>query len=180
MRQWTGLSLVGSRDGLGPTLFQACTWTNADLPSVWPFVVFWFKFHQGQLTLVKFESKYDNFHWIQNVDCKMSIVSVMPKCVNSSPPSAAYMRQWIGSASVQIMAITWTNSGLMLSRHLGTNFSEIGIRILSFSFKKMHLKLSSAKAVTILSRGRWVNLFCNAPSNIVKVLARLITLMKYP
>ena len=42
---------------------------------------------------------------------------------------------------------------------LGTNFSENRIGILSFSFKKMHLKLPSVKAVAILSRGlggRWV------------------------
>ena len=36
---------------------------------------------------------------------------------------------------------------------LGTNFSENWIRILPFSFKKMHLKLSSAKVTAILSRG---------------------------
>ena len=38
----------------------------------------------------------------------------------------------------------------------GTNFSENWIGILSFSFKKMHLKMSSARMVAILSRGRWV------------------------
>ena len=32
------------------------------------------------------------------------------------------------------------------------------VGILSFSFKKMHAKLSSAKMVAILSRGRWVNI----------------------
>ena len=44
---------------------------------------------------------------------------------------------------------------------MGTHFSEILIGILSFPFKKMHLKLSSAKMTAILSRGgggtwRWV------------------------
>ena len=33
----------------------------------------------------------------------------------------------------------------MLIEPLGTNFSEILIKILTFSFKKMHLKMSSAK-----------------------------------
>ena len=42
-------------------------------------------------------------------------------------------------------AIIWTNAGLLLNRHLGTNFSEILIGIQIFSFKKMHLKMSSAK-----------------------------------
>ena len=42
-------------------------------------------------------------------------------------------------------AIIWTNAGMLLIRPSGTNFSEILIEIDVFSFKKMHLKLSSAK-----------------------------------
>ena len=42
-------------------------------------------------------------------------------------------------------AIIWTNAGLLLIGPLRTNFSEILIEILKFSFKKMRLKLSSAK-----------------------------------
>ena len=38
-------------------------------------------------------------------------------------------------------AIIWTNAGVLLIGPLGTNFSEI----LTFSFKKMRLKVSSAK-----------------------------------
>ena len=42
-------------------------------------------------------------------------------------------------------AIIWTNAGILLIGPLGTNFSEIFIEILTFSFKKMRLKVSSAK-----------------------------------
>ena len=42
-------------------------------------------------------------------------------------------------------AIIWTNDGILLIRPLGTNFSEILIGIQTFSFKKMHLKMSSGK-----------------------------------
>ena len=42
-------------------------------------------------------------------------------------------------------AIIWTNAGILLIGPLGTNFSEILIAIETFSFKKMHLKMSSAK-----------------------------------
>ena len=42
-------------------------------------------------------------------------------------------------------AIIWTNAGILLIRTLGTNFSEILGKIHSFSFQKMHLKMSSAK-----------------------------------
>ena len=42
-------------------------------------------------------------------------------------------------------AIIWTNAGILLIGPLGTNFSEILIEIHIFSFKKMRLKVSSAK-----------------------------------
>ena len=42
-------------------------------------------------------------------------------------------------------AIIWTNAGILLIWTLGTNFSEILSEIHAFSFKKMHLKMSSAK-----------------------------------
>ena len=42
-------------------------------------------------------------------------------------------------------AIIWTNAGILLIQTLGTNFSEILIKIHIFSFKKMHLKMLSVK-----------------------------------
>ena len=42
-------------------------------------------------------------------------------------------------------AIIWTNAGILLIGPSGTNFSEILIEIHTFSIKKMHLKMSSAK-----------------------------------
>ena len=42
-------------------------------------------------------------------------------------------------------AIIWTNAGILLIRTLGTNFSEILSENHAFWFKKMHLKMSSAK-----------------------------------
>ena len=43
-------------------------------------------------------------------------------------------------------AIIWTNAGgILLIGPLGTTFSEILIAILTFSFKKVRLKMSSAK-----------------------------------
>ena len=50
-----------------------------------------------------------------------------------------------GLSADQCQAIIWTNAGIFLIRPLGTNFSEILIEILIFSFMKMHLKVSSAK-----------------------------------
>ena len=42
-------------------------------------------------------------------------------------------------------AIIWTNAGILLIGPLGTNFSKILIAILTFLFRKMSLKESSAK-----------------------------------
>ena len=63
-------------------------------------------------------------------------------------------------------AIIWTNAGIWLIRTLGTNFSEILSEIHSFSFKKMHLKMSSAKwqpfclnlnVLTAVEVGTWMS-----------------------
>ena len=42
-------------------------------------------------------------------------------------------------------AIIWTNAGILLIGPLRTNLSEMFIEIHTVSFKKMHLKMSSAK-----------------------------------
>ena len=42
-------------------------------------------------------------------------------------------------------AIVWTNAGILLIRPLRTNFNEMLIEILTFSFMKTRLKVSSAK-----------------------------------
>ena len=42
-------------------------------------------------------------------------------------------------------AIIWTNAGILVFGPLGTNYIEILIGIQTFSLKKMHLKMSSAK-----------------------------------
>ena len=42
-------------------------------------------------------------------------------------------------------AIIWCNAEILLIGPLGTNFNEILIKIYTFSFNKMHLKMSSAK-----------------------------------
>ena len=55
----------------------------------------------------------------------------------------------IGSDTGQLpgrcQAIIWTNVGILFIGPLETNFSEIIIKIYTFSFKKMHLKMLSGK-----------------------------------
>ena len=64
--------------------------------------------------------------------------------IYSSPASAAYMRQWLVSALVQIMACRLFG-GLLSIGSQGANLSEILIKMQKFSITKMHLKISSAK-----------------------------------
>ena len=72
--------------------------------------------------------------------------------LNSLRPSDAYMLSKLanivsdnGLLPGQRQAIIWTSAGMLLIGPLGTNFSEIFIKIHTFSFKKMHLKTSSAE-----------------------------------
>ena len=53
-----------------------------------------------------------------------------------------------GSLPGRRQAIIWTSAGILLIGTLGTNFSEILIDIHTFSFTKIHLKVSSAKRRT--------------------------------
>ena len=50
-----------------------------------------------------------------------------------------------GLSPVRRQAIIWTNDGILLIGPLQTNFNEIWIQINTFSFTKMHLKMSSGK-----------------------------------
>ena len=50
-----------------------------------------------------------------------------------------------GLSPGRCQAIIWTNAGLLLIGPLGINISEILIEILTFSFKKMRLKVSFVK-----------------------------------
>ena len=50
-------------------------------------------------------------------------------------------------------AIIWTNDGILLIRTLVTKFSEILIKIYTYSLKKMHLKLLNGGHFVLPSMG---------------------------
>ena len=50
-----------------------------------------------------------------------------------------------GLSPLRRQAIIWSNAGILLIGPLGTNFREILMGIQSFSFNKMHLKMTFAK-----------------------------------
>ena len=77
-----------------------------------------------------------------------------------------------GLSPGQRQAIIWTNAGILLTGPLATNFSETLIRIQTFSFKKMLLKMSSAKwrpfclGLNVLRPIRWQWQPCNGSDEI--------------
>ena len=62
----------------------------------------------------------------------------------TSRPSDAYKWTIIGSDNAWCQII-WNSAGILLIWTTGTNISEILSKIYIFSYKKMHLKMSSAK-----------------------------------
>ena len=106
--------------------------------------------------------KFWGFHlsWMpKQLICIMSLKIILMK-LPSHLPGAYELTRWgwvmhicvsklttIGSdndlSHGRRQAIIWPNAGILLIGPLGTNFSEILIEIWTFSFKKMHLKMSS-------------------------------------
>ena len=88
----------------------------------------------------------------ENAVCKVSVILFRPLthwgrvthrsiCISK----LAIIGSDNGLAPGRRQTIIWTNDGILLIGPLGTNFSEILIGIQTFTFKKMHLKMSSAK-----------------------------------
>ena len=80
-----------------------------------------------------------------------------------------------GLSPGQNQAIIWTNAGILLIGPVGTNFSEIFIKIHIFSFKKMHLKMSSVKCRPFLSRPQCSNWMVYLPPQWCRSLSCICT-----
>ena len=87
--------------------------------------VFWLKFHRSLFLRVQLT------HWGRMIHICVSKTTIIGSDNGLSPDR----RQ----------AIIGTNAGILSIGPLGTNFSEILIKCYSFSFKKMHMKMSSGK-----------------------------------
>ena len=103
------------------------------------------------------------WEWIQ-YPCDLDIWSLKSKVILATPIGSAFQlfthKGWVthiciskltiigsdnGLSPGRLHVIIWTNAGIFSIWTCGTNFSEILSEILTFSFKKMHLKMSSAK-----------------------------------
>ena len=83
-------------------------------------------------------------HFIQDLPCSPYLTHwgrVTHTCVSN----ITIISSDNGLSPGRRQAIIWTNAGILLIGSLGTDFSEIWIKIQIFSLKKMRLKMSSAK-----------------------------------
>ena len=86
--------------------------------------------------------------WNKNMSCIMLLLSSLThwgRVTHICVSKLTIIDSDNGLSPGRRQAIIWTNAGILLIGPSGTNFSEILIAILTFSFKKMRLKVSSAK-----------------------------------
>ena len=116
------------RNGLLSVQHSVITWTSADLLAVRHLVTGFIEI----LTMITFLwRKCILTHWgrVTHI-CVGNLTIIVPD--NGLSPGR---RQ----------AIIWTNAGILLIGPWGTSFSEMLIEINTFSFTKIHLKMSSGK-----------------------------------
>ena len=112
---------------LAMELLQSCT-----EPSIWSFIIC----IKQRFTVSRISILWVNKHLVLTHWGRVTHI-----CVNKLTTTGSDN----GLSPGRCQAIIWTNSGILLIGPLGTNFSEILIKIHTFSFKKMHFKLSSGK-----------------------------------
>ena len=83
--------------------------------------------------------------WVQNVTVGPLSLTHWGRVMHICVSELTIIGSDNGLSPGRRQAITWTNVGILLIEPAGTNFSEISIGIQTFSFKKMHLNMSSAK-----------------------------------
>ena len=139
--------IVSSFSCLCPIRHQAIIWTSAGIMLI----------RFSGTNSVKSQSKFIHFHsikctWkrrLENVGhfapASMFELTYWGRVTHICVSKLAIIGLDNGLSPDRRQAIIWTNAGLLLIGPFGTKFSEILIEILTFSFKKMHLKVSSAK-----------------------------------
>ena len=109
------LIIIGSDNGLLPGRRQAIIWTNAG-------ILFFFFFFSTKLYFTSFIHSYTFWQYIINI-----VLRRITLCINNCTSGQSFF------------------SGILLIWPLRTKFNEMLIEIQTFSFKKMHWKMSSGK-----------------------------------
>ena len=138
------LTIIGSDNGLSPERRQAIIWTNAGILLIGPLgtnvseiLIEIQTFSLKKIRLKMLSAKCCSFRLSLNVLTHWGWVMCFTKltiiCSNN------------GLSPGRCQAIIWTNAGILVIRTIESNLSEIFVEIHTFSFKKMHWKMSSGK-----------------------------------
>ena len=85
------------------------------------------------------------YSYIWSRFCRFTIYLISASCRIYATANLVSIGPDNGLSPGRRQAIAWTNADLFIIGSLGTNFSEIGVKIQKFPIMKMHLKMSSAK-----------------------------------
>ena len=88
---------------------------------------------------------FKQVYWQLHIGIKILLKLILPQCCIYASVSWIIIGTGNGLSPIRRQAITSTNAVLLSIGLLGTSFSEILIGIMSFSWEKMHLKMSSGK-----------------------------------
>ena len=145
------LTIIGLDNGLSPGWCQAIIWTNDGMLLIG-------LLETNQWNLNRNLHSFSQENPFENVVRKLAAILSWPQCVNIAPLLTHLGRVThicVGKSTIigsdnglspdRRQAIIWTNAGILLIGPIGTYFSEILTGSQTFSFKKMHLKMSSAK-----------------------------------
>ena len=102
-----------------------------------------FQLHVYKLKLHELVFKWDEFHVMTSP--RKNPLTHWGRVTHIYVGNLAIIVSDNGLSPGRRQAIIWTNVGILLIGPLGTNFSEMLIEIHTFSFKKIHLKMSSGK-----------------------------------
>ena len=100
--------------------------------------------HQGWMTHMHACVCESGNGWLP-VPCHANISTHWGRVTNICVGNLTITGSYNGLSPGWRQAIIWTNAGIWSMGPLGTNFNGILIEIHTFSFKKIHLKMSSAK-----------------------------------
>ena len=145
--------------GLSPVRCLAITWTSDDLSSSGPKeTTFGDIFIESLMfSLMKIHLKISSTKWRPWLS--LNVLTHWGRVTHICVGKITIIVSDNGLSPGRHQAIIWTNVGTLLIRPLITNLSEILIGIQTFSFKKMYLKMSSAKwrpfclGLNVLSHG---------------------------
>ena len=112
------------------------------------------RYHTGKMMVFKKSNTLPNVSARFVVGCGLIVTWYRHICPYPLTHWGRVTHIWVGNVTItgsgnglppgRGQAIIWTNAGILLIGPLGTNFSEISVGIQTFSFRKMHLEMSSA------------------------------------